>query len=680
MIRFFLNRASAQEGYRTDTDTESRLDRAEAGQTGASEGSRQAARPAAASTTPIRQGMILEARIASIRDGLIFLDIGSGPHLKARPQSGDQTGIKDLIPGASVRLKVLSAKGAGSPALVQLLEDSDAPVPKGELRVAREALTLRTQARILIQKLGQGPTFRGLGGSIAGETEGAAEKTASGQGPYRFRNGGAGPESSGQAVSRETALSMGPLSVKGQERPLLSAISLPPAPTAVDVAQNGALFSGKGGGADLVWALLRMASRTQTPRKEQGLSGSVLPDGSKPDGSKDAAFSRPADKGPFWGPRGGLATGGLQGSALDSTFEEGPITPLSKAGSLGMLKGSGSEATEGSKEGSHIEKVPSPSVSRVFQDLLHGLSGARKDGGPFEEAGSAGSSSGSSAGLGGASEVRPSVFRQTILERVFSFFEGAGNAPGAKEEASGDQPGQVWGAGAEKASVSGGREPEGGHAKHVRTGLHDSPSDTRPVPSSLRGPLVKESDGGEPGGNRVLEGAGPAAGLHESDRSAPLSDVVIRMASGFVEATTHLQSLARHELGINLLLFPLFLANSTGVGNWAYWEEKGHDSDGDGEGPSVVSHIAFDLNMSGLGLLKIHVASKDQGLDLTVGAEGRSVALVRRELPLLVERLKASGFRFSAIDIFSIEECGADPFLAPGQTRLPASGSLDILA
>jgi hypothetical protein len=168
--------------------------------------------------------------------------------------------------------------------------------------------------------------------------------------------------------------------------------------------------------------------------------------------------------------------------------------------------------------------------------------------------------------------------------------------------------------------------------------------------------------------------------LHESDSPASLSDVVIRMASGFVEATAHLQSLARHELGVNFLLFPLFLANGAGVGNWAYWEEKGHEGDRDRDGASLVSHIAFDLNMSGIGLLKIHVASKGQGLDLAVGAEGHSVALVRRELPLLVERLKASGFRFSAIDIFSIEESGAEPFIAPGQTGLSASGSLDILA
>ncbi len=149
------------------------------------------------------------------------------------------------------------------------------------------------------------------------------------------------------------------------------------------------------------------------------------------------------------------------------------------------------------------------------------------------------------------------------------------------------------------------------------------------------------SDGSKESASSRLSDAG-----HQSGH-AFLKGLSSQLETGF-ELHSHLV-----EKGMNLFLIPVFLSQFQGVGQWSYWSEDGSQ---EGDSNTSTEHLYFDLNLSNLGQMEIHLSKIDSHLYLYLSAQEEKLPVIKDSLASLVEGLKGAGFKIGHIEVTSLEE------------------------
>ena len=616
----------------------------------------------------LRQGNVFSARIGAIKAGLLFLEVAGGATLKARVPRGGDPG---LVQGGTVRLKVTAPPAEGRPAEVQILEGTDgAGLAK---RLHLEALSLRTKAAAVLRQMQ--PGWRAA--AVSRETAGLERSPAEGQGDLPAGSVSLQDQLGRHLLAgRSSRFGVQTPSSSNLDSPVFKALSLPASPSGSDVLTQGAMFSGKGADQAFLKAIFRLAAigggkePAGSGSTASGASGSKT--GENPAGSAGSGLQSSGEMasegsglqaGTRFGPASGRFSAGLMKNAGTSlaSWRSGPSSQGADGSTEGRKSPLGGEAA-GPKSPSALTGASGqgPALQgghQVSSPLDHG-SRSFHLGTPLDEANAPSGSR--PAGERPLSNLYPDPSRlqqsgldePVVTRPPFPSERGEEGArvqppsgpkgqagPGAADERGDSWPPSARGQGIGSGTVSTG---QGAAAR----GLEENPS---PAGTS------NERGGKSRAAASALESV--------SSSHAGSMEGAARAVQGFVEAAHQLQALVRQELGLGLILFPLFMAHGSGVGTWAYWEEGGS---GHEEGsPDVVAHIAFDLTMSSLGLVKILVSSRGgQGLDLSVGVEKSAIGLVRQEMPALAQRLKDLGFGFSSVDLFGIEEKGAEPLIS----------------
>ena len=104
------------------------------------------------------------------------------------------------------------------------------------------------------------------------------------------------------------------------------------------------------------------------------------------------------------------------------------------------------------------------------------------------------------------------------------------------------------------------------------------------------------------------------------------------------------------KLGLEVFAFPILFKEGLGIGQWMYWQEKDTKR---GEDENEFYHIAFDLDLTNLGELFIHLIVEPDGLSINVQSEEKSLCIIRENLPVLYEKIRALGLKIKNIDLSS---------------------------
>ncbi len=157
----------------------------------------------------------------------------------------------------------------------------------------------------------------------------------------------------------------------------------------------------------------------------------------------------------------------------------------------------------------------------------------------------------------------------------------------------------------------------------------------------------------------------PQNSAQQADRPASHESGILRF---FNALASHGQSLHQYQqqvqdfLNSPFFMVPLWFENGQGHGHWSWWrEEAGNDTDDRGE----VEHLAFDLELTGIGRINMHLLRQGHGLSLHAAASRQVLPLLRAGMKELKERMESIGFSFTVADIFPIEETDSTELLSP---------------
>ncbi|NPA94228.1 MAG: flagellar hook-length control protein FliK [Thermodesulfobacteria bacterium] len=283
--------------------------------------------------------------------------------------------------------------------------------------------------------------------------------------------------------------------------------------------------------------------------------------------------------------------------------------------------------------------------------------------------------------------------------------EGSGQGPGLKEEGSqGADSGRGVSSGISsraRVSASGGRVRSEGTLISKSQNLKSAegsflPDDTSEVSNS-------KPSGAGPNGPRDIRGEGhdsPTRKGHTTSPRGPMNNDVLEESSFSpesakdsskapwqVDAKQHAQTFLRGlaaqletgtelhahfaEKGMNLFLVPIFLGQFQGVGQWGYWSQE--ESEVAGEARGITEHLFFDLNLTNLGQMEIHLSKVDSNLHIFLSAQEEKIPIIREGLLDLVESLKRAGFRIGHVEVSSLED-GAAAGLAEAVSLHEKSG------
>ncbi len=108
-----------------------------------------------------------------------------------------------------------------------------------------------------------------------------------------------------------------------------------------------------------------------------------------------------------------------------------------------------------------------------------------------------------------------------------------------------------------------------------------------------------------------------------------------------------------NQLGISLLLVPLWFKNGTGAGQMAWWRDEDNENRSQQDTPK--QHLFFDLNLQSLGQVKIHIHLDKNKLNLMIWAEDSKLELFRSSLNLLKKNLQDNGLEIHNVDLLGLD-------------------------
>ena len=142
------------------------------------------------------------------------------------------------------------------------------------------------------------------------------------------------------------------------------------------------------------------------------------------------------------------------------------------------------------------------------------------------------------------------------------------------------------------------------------------------------------------------------------------------------ESVHQYQQQVQDFLNTPFFMVPLWFENGQGHGHWSWWTEDGEDQ---AVASSSVQHLAFDLELSNLGRVNIHILRDGQGISLHAAASRDILPVLRAGMQELRENLEAIGFSFSVADIFPMEEADVAELVSPVAGSGGAASSLNVV-
>lgn len=128
--------------------------------------------------------------------------------------------------------------------------------------------------------------------------------------------------------------------------------------------------------------------------------------------------------------------------------------------------------------------------------------------------------------------------------------------------------------------------------------------------------------------------------------------------------------------GTQFFMFPIWFANEQGVGHWSYWKEEREGRDKN-QGP--ISHLAFDLELTNLGQLNLHLAVSDKEIDLNLTAQKKALPFLKSGMKELQETLESTGFKLKMIEIFPSENAPVQGMATPVSPASFEDGNVHIV-
>lgn len=124
------------------------------------------------------------------------------------------------------------------------------------------------------------------------------------------------------------------------------------------------------------------------------------------------------------------------------------------------------------------------------------------------------------------------------------------------------------------------------------------------------------------------------------------------------------QNQVQGRLNVPFFVVPFWFENAAGFGNFSWWNERGADKTRDSsQGP--VSHLIFDMELSGLGPVMMHVTLHEKALDLLLAARQDSLSEIRSGLSGLRGRIQGLGLKLEISGIIPIDEADQADFAGP---------------
>ena len=613
----------------------------------------------------LQKGAVILARVVRERQGLFFLETGSGSTMTARSSAR-------LPIGSEVSLEVTSPPGKkGEPAVVRLLRPEASAGSQNLIRVlAKESLLLRGIARAVMDNWPDTATVK--------QPVMSENRLVGGPGAIRSDNSPGGD----RAVSTAPDLSKTDGTSTAQKR-LLSLFSFSASPSPKEIASLAKRVQG-------MFRLLENAGGDPLFPRESLLKGA--------DGSVKVSRETPVQT-DVTGREGSSKNGtGLRGRVDGAASQTGTRLAgpdhseiINRPANRGVFAPLPDNKQGSDQPGNHGAPLKGGMSRQMAHGVnLHRIGQARPDAGA---GGGSGLSVRSGNGAGIITSLDPVASNRAFetgftvpagLDRVWQqgpFIIRAGSMDGfagqngvSRQELMGDGGQHV------QRDAGSGVEPDARVSPEV-IGKDNEPvsSKERRVASSLdhvverKGVITEQKESPSSSSDRTV----PAAGGNRPDL---FGEPAVSRLMHMVESMANLQSMARDGLGLGILLLPLLFQDGTGAGAMAYYEEEGGSCDDQGQ--VSVRHLSFELEMSALGLFKIDVVHNHGGIEMELGVRQERCPLVRKELARLLDRLQSLGLRCSSVQVYALEKCGAEPLIGTaGNMEDAATGSgLDIIA
>ncbi len=189
----------------------------------------------------------------------------------------------------------------------------------------------------------------------------------------------------------------------------------------------------------------------------------------------------------------------------------------------------------------------------------------------------------------------------------------------------------------------------------------------------------KAASGREP----VFQFDQPSQSQHARDPAGQASsrqDSIHRFMSALAthtDSVQHYQQQVQNYLDAPFYMIPLWFENGAGHGHWSWWKEEGEQHETD---QGEAQHLVFDLELTALGRVNIHLLQDAQGITLYAAASRNVLPVLRDGIGELRERMNAQGLNFAVADIFALDEPGSEDLFTPVPRPSSSDSALDIRA
>ncbi|MDA8162118.1 MAG: hypothetical protein M0022_04325 [Desulfobacteraceae bacterium] len=153
----------------------------------------------------------------------------------------------------------------------------------------------------------------------------------------------------------------------------------------------------------------------------------------------------------------------------------------------------------------------------------------------------------------------------------------------------------------------------------------------------------------------------------------------LKTLSSHIDSIQDYQSQVQARINTPFAVVPFWFENAAGFGNVSWWNEGGADKKR-GTSHDQVSHLVFDMELSGLGPLMMHVTLRGKSLDLLLAARQESLPWIRSGLSELRGHIQGLGLKLEISGIIPIDEADRTDFAGPLSVGDDGAGSLHIVA
>ncbi len=169
----------------------------------------------------------------------------------------------------------------------------------------------------------------------------------------------------------------------------------------------------------------------------------------------------------------------------------------------------------------------------------------------------------------------------------------------------------------------------------------------------------------EPRPDTLQQGADPALKAHgfqalkESVPGLKGIQEALSTLSAHIDSAQQYQAQAGDSMP-SFLIIPLWFGQAKGAGHLAIWndlEEHGEDVKGN---QKFCQNLFFDLELSRLGPVRIHVRMHEKGLLLSIWARQDPLMILRSSLSQLTQRLSEKGLVVQGVDLSPFELIDSD--------------------